>query len=228
MTSPSLLPESVPTKGIIALASAKGTGKTNLINSLIADQPKTLLAGHRISLIRNLCDRCGIYYRGDLDKQDGRFITDSGYTLRVGTCVDSLLAIDPDAFKGCDLVLDEVCQVLRHLLTSSTCNQQGKRPVLLMRFRQLIRSAKRIIIADADLDDGALRYIQQLRDDVDVHQKPFLIRNNYQAPGYPVRFIQAPDSSAITGEMLRDLRAGLRLYIATDSKRGSKRIHRPD
>ena len=220
-----LSPESVPDTGIIALASAKGTGKTNLINSLIADQPKTLLAGHRISLMRNLCDRCGIHYRGDLDRQGGRFLTDNAYTLRVGTCVDSLLAIDPDAFKGCDLVLDEVCQVLSHLLTSSTCNQQGKRPVLLMRFRQLIRSAKRVILADADLDDSALRYIQQLRDDVDT-TKPFLIRNDYQAPGYAVRFIQAPDSSTITGELLRDLRDGLRLYIATDSKRGSKRIHR--
>jgi len=220
-----LLPESVPDTGIIALSSAKGTGKTNLINSLIANQPKTLLAGHRISLLRHLCDRCGIHYRGDLDKQDGRFITGDGYTLRVGTCVDSLLAIDPDAFKGCDLVLDEVCQVLRHLLTSSTCNQQGKRPVLLMRFRQLIQSARRVILADADLDDSALHYIQQLRDEVDS-TKPFLIRNDYQAPGYPVRFIQAADSSAITGELLRDLKDGLRLYIATDSKRGSKRIHR--
>ena len=173
----------------------------------------------------NLCDRCSVYYRGDLDRQGGRFITGSGYTLRVGTCVDSLLAIDPDAFKGCDLVLDEVCQVLRHLLTSSTCNQQGKRPVLLMRFRQLIQSARRVILADADLDDSALRYIQQLRGEVDT-AKPFLIRNDYQALGYTVRFIQAPDSSSITGELLRDLKNGLRIYIATDSKRGSKRIHR--
>ncbi|WP_050766066.1 plasmid replication protein, CyRepA1 family [Synechococcus sp. PCC 7335] len=220
-----LSPESVPDTGIIALAAAKGTGKTNLINGLVADQPKTLLAGHRISLMRHLCERCGIHYRGDLDRQGGRFLTDSAYTLRVGTCVDSLLAIDPDSFKDCDLVLDEVCQVLRHLLTSSTCNQQGKRPVLLMRFRQLIRTAKRVILADADLDDSALRYIQLLRGDVDT-TKPFLIRNDYQAPGYPVRFIQAPDSSAITGELLRDLKDGLRLYIATDSKRGSKRIHR--
>ena len=222
-----LLAESVPVSGIIALASAKGTGKTNLIKNLIADNPKVLLAGHRISLLRNLCERCGIHYRGDLDKQGGRFIAGDGYTLRVGTCVDSLLAINPEAFKGCDLVLDEVCQVLRHLLTSSTCNQQGKRPVLLMRFRQLIQSARRVILADADLDDSALHYIQQLRGEVDgPNAKPFLIRNDYQAPGYPVRFIQAPDSSAIMGELLQDLKDGLRIYIATDSKRGSKRIHR--
>ena len=228
-----LTPDTFPTRGIIAIAAAKGTGKTNLINELVAHQPKVLLAGHRISLMRHLCDRCGIYYRGDLDKQDGRFITGSGYTLRVGTCVDSLLAIDPNAFAGCDLVLDEVCQVLRHLLTSSTCNQQGKRPVLLTRFRQLLQSARRIIIADTDLDDSAIRYIQQLRtQDHPNTELParfnqlFLIRNHYQAPGYAVRFIQAPDSSAIMAELLHDLKQGERVYIATDSKRGSKRIHR--
>ena len=228
-----LTPDSFPEHGIIAIAAAKGTGKTNLINELVAHQPKVLLAGHRISLMRHLCERCGIYYRGDLDKQDGRFITGSGYTLRVGTCVDSLLAIDPNAFAGCDLVLDEVCQVLRHLLTSSTCNQQGKRPVLLTRFRQLLQSARRIIIADADLDDSAIRYIQQLRTQDNPNtellrqaNQLFLIRNNYQAPGYAVRFIQAPDSSAIMGELLHDLKQGERVYIATDSKRGSKRIHR--
>ena len=225
--------DSFPERGIIAIAAAKGTGKTNLINTLVANQPKVLLAGHRISLMRHLCERCGIHYRGDLDKQDGRFITGSGYTLRIGTCVDSLLAIDPKSFTGCDLVLDEVCQVLRHLLTSSTCNQQGKRPVLLTRFRQLIQSAQRIIIADADLDDSAIRYIQQLRTQDNpntelLHQanQLFLIRNNYQAPGYAVRFIQAPDSSAIMAELLHDLKQGERVYIATDSKRGSKRIHR--
>ena len=233
-----LTPETIPASGILAIAAAKGTGKTNLINSLIEGQPKVLLAGHRISLLRNLCERCGVNYRGDLDKQAGRFITGSGYTLRVGTCVDSLLAIDPQSFSGCDLVLDEVCQVLRHLLTSSTCNQQGKRPVLLTRFRQLIQAARRVIIADADLDDHAIRYIQQLRTQPSDHQldtdatipsrtanQLFLIHNTYKPPGYAVRFIQAPDSSAITAELLHDLKQGLRIYIATDSKRGSKRIH---
>ncbi|MEL6854500.1 MAG: plasmid replication protein, CyRepA1 family, partial [Cyanobacteria bacterium J06607_13] len=233
-----LTPQTIPTAGILAIAAAKGTGKTNLINSLIADQPKVLLAGHRISLMRNLCERCGVNYRGDLDKQDGRFITGSGYTLRVGTCVDSLLAIDPQSFTGCDLVLDEVCQVLRHLLTSSTCNQQGKRPVLLSRFRLLLQAARRVIIADADLDDHAIRYIQQLRSQPSDHDldadatiphraanQLFLIHNTYKPPGYAVRFIQAPDSSAITAELLNDLKNGDRIYIATDSKRGSKRIH---
>ena len=74
-------------------------------------------------LMRNLCSRMGVNYRGDLDKVNGEFITAGGYTLRVGFVVDSLLAINPEKFRGCDLVIDEVVQVLRHLLTSSTCNR---------------------------------------------------------------------------------------------------------
>ena len=216
-----LSPESLPDSGIIAIASAKGTGKTKLIGGIIADQDKALLAGHRISLMRNLSERCGVNYRGDLDKQGGRFFNGDAYTLRVGTCVDSLLAFNPKDFAGCDLVLDEVVQVLRHLLTSKTCNKDGMRPVLLARFRELVQVARRVIIADADLDSKAIAYIQQLRGD---SGQAFLIRNDYQAPGYPVRFIEAPDASAITGELLKDIQAGKRIYIATDSKRASKRI----
>ena len=90
-----LSPESVPDTGIIAITSAKGTGKTNLIGGLIEGKDKALLAGHRISLMRNLSERCGVNYRGDLIKQGGQVKAGEAYTLRVGTCVDSLLAIAP-------------------------------------------------------------------------------------------------------------------------------------
>ena len=222
-----LQPESIPDQGIIAIASAKGTGKTKLIGSLIqainTEDDPVLLAGHRIALMRNLCSRMGVDYRGDLDKVNGEFITAGGYTLRVGFVVDSLLAINPEKFRGCDLVIDEVVQVLRHLLTSSTCNKDGKRPALLARLHQLIQVARRVIIADADLNNAAIHYIQELRAD---GGRVFLIRNDFQSEGYPVRFIEAPDASAITAELLLDLEAGAQVLIATDSKAGSKSLER--
>ncbi len=222
-----LQPESIPDQGIIAIASAKGTGKTKLIGSLIqsinTEDDPVLLAGHRIALMRNLCSRMGVDYRGDLDKVNGEFITAGGYTLRVGFVVDSLLAINPEKFRGCDLVIDEVVQVLRHLLTSSTCNKDGKRPALLARLHQLIQVARRVIIADADLNNAAIHYIQELRAD---GGRVFLIRNDFQPEGYPVRFIEAPDSSVITAELLLDLEAGEQVLVATDSKAGSKSLDR--
>jgi hypothetical protein len=222
----SLVLENLPERGIIAIESAKGTGKTKQIHELVKDAEKAIAGGHRIALMRNLSSRLGLDYKGDLDKVNGAFINGAGYTLRVGLCVDSLLSIDPSKFSDCDLILDEVVQVLRHLLTSSTCARDGKRPALLSRLRELIRLARRVIVADADLDNATLHYLKELRgDDTPI----FLVRNGYQSTGYPVRFIQSPDRTVITGELLteaQELPVGKVLFIATDSKGTSKAIAR--
>ncbi|MCC2695232.1 plasmid replication protein, CyRepA1 family [Nodularia sp. LEGE 04288] len=214
--------ETLPQQGIIALDSGKGTGKTKFIAKAIAHSDKALLAGHRISLVQNLCPRLKVDYRGDLDKFHGNFIKGGAYTLRIGFCVDSLLAIDPQKFAGCDLIIDEVVQVIRHLLTSSTCDKDGKRPALLARFAELIRIARRIIIADADLNNPTLNYIWELR----AEPAPiFLIRNDYQPQPYHVTFIQAKDKSPVINQLIADTRSlqtGKMLYVTTDSKATSK------
>ncbi|NJL20003.1 MAG: hypothetical protein HC895_02955 [Leptolyngbyaceae cyanobacterium SM1_3_5] len=139
--------------------------------------------------------------------------------------VDALLAIDPTQFKGCDLIVDEVVQVLRHLLTSSTCNRDGMRPLLLARFAQLVRSARRVIVADADLDNATLHYLQQLRGEED--NSVFLIRNDYQPQGYAVYSIDSPDSSALIAQLLsalNNLPPGKVLFVTTDSLQKSKHL----
>jgi hypothetical protein len=214
----------LPSTGILAIASAKGTGKTKLIYQFLEGVEKAIAAGHRIALMRNLAARLGLDYKGDLDKANGEFINGAGYSLRVGLCVDSLLSIDPSKFSGCDLILDEVVQIIRHLLTSSTCARDGKRPALLARFRELIQVARRVIIADADLDNATINYIQTLRGE---SQPALLIRNAYQPQGYQVRFIHAPDRSAISSDLLEDIRqleSGKVLFVAADSKNACKAI----
>ncbi len=140
--------------------------------------------------------------------------------------MDSLLAIDPNKFAGCDLILDEVVQVIRHLLTSSTCAKDGKRPALLARFRELVQSARRVIVADADLDNATLNYLNALRN---IDESIFLIQNAYQVEGYPVRFLQASDRTTIVGEIMTAVEAlasGKTVFVATDSKGTSKAIAR--
>ena len=213
----------IPTEGIIAIASPKGTGKTKLINQQITQSEKVLLASHRIALARHLGHRLNLDYRGDLDRVDGQFITGSAYTLRIGFCVDSLLAINPLHFQGCDLVIDEIVQVLRHLLTSSTCNHNGKRPALLARFQAILQTARRIIVADADLDDATLDYLLKLRDNAEL----FLLRNTHTLQGYPVQFLEAQDRTPICDRLLQDLNTlspHQVLYITTDSKGTSKTL----
>ena len=101
-------------------------------------EPRVIALGHRIALMRNLCDRMGLDYRSDLDEFRGQAINGSGITHRVGLCVDSLGRINPEEFAGGVVVIDEFMQVLRHLLLSNTCNQNGKRPALLARLGQVI------------------------------------------------------------------------------------------
>ncbi|MGB8699784.1 MAG: plasmid replication protein, CyRepA1 family, partial [Thermosynechococcaceae cyanobacterium] len=217
--------QDLPDTGIVAIASAKGTGKTKFIAEQVKDAEQAILASHRVALARHLCHRLNFDYRGDIDKvKGGDFIAGSAYTFRIGTCVDSLLAIDPEKFAGCDFIIDEVCQVLRHLLTSSTCNKDGKRPAILARFRALIQSAKRVIVADADLDNATLHYLQELRQD----ETPiFLIRNDHAGAGYPVLFVEAPDRTTLCEKLIRDIEAqepGQVIYMTTDSKTASKTL----
>lgn len=214
----------IPDTGIVALRSAKGTGKTNLIADLVSGGDETLALGHRIVLMRNLCRRLGVNYRGDIDRLNGEFIDGEGYTLRVGGCVDgTLLAIDPDKFRGCDLILDEFVQLMRHLLTSSTCNKDGARPVLLARFTQLVQAARRVIVADADLDKTFLDYIATLRSD---GAPVWLLVNDAQPQPWPITFIESPDASAATARLVGAVKAGKQVLVVTDSKAGSKRLNR--
>ncbi|WP_181357570.1 plasmid replication protein, CyRepA1 family [Stenomitos frigidus] len=219
-------PAQLPSEGMIALCSPKGTGKTKLIAALLAHQERVLSLTHRIALGRNLCTRTGLYYRGDLDKLKGQYIHASGYTLRIGSCVDGLLSLDPNQFAGGDLVLDEAVQLVRHLLTSSTCARDGKRPALLARFRALVKNAKRVLLADADLDNATLHYLQSLRGD---NAPVFLVKNDFEPAPYACRLLAAPDRTAITGALLGEiaqLPPGKVLFVATDSKATSKALHR--
>jgi hypothetical protein len=215
------IPDYIPKTGIVALQSAKGTGKTKAIAAIVAGTDKLALLGHRVSLVRNLCKVMKADFKGDLDMADGQFMTDSAYSARVGACVDSLLAFDPRQFVDCDLVIDEVEQVFRHLISGSTCNKDGKRSALLARLHILVKVAKRVIVADADLSDISLNYLQALRGDgADV----FLIKNEFQPEGYPTRFIVANNDVPIIQELLADVTKGNRVFVATDSKSSSKAI----
>jgi hypothetical protein len=213
--------DDLPQTGMIGIASPKGTGKTKCIAGMLKPSDTVALATHRVCLGRNLCSRIGIHWRGDLDKFKGQFIAGDAYTLQVGFCVDSLLAIDPEQFEGCVLVIDEVVQVLRHLLTSSTCRKDGKLPALLARLRQLVQVARQVIVADADLDDATLYYLSDLRGD---RQPVYLIRNDIKNEGYAVNFIQAPNDTPAIAKLVEAVQQHQKLFVSTDSKAASKRL----
>nr|WP_242037506.1 plasmid replication protein, CyRepA1 family [Coleofasciculus sp. FACHB-SPT9] len=210
----------VPDSGIVAIKSGKGSGKTKLIAQITDENPHLVSLTHRTFLGRSLAERLKYTWRTDCDKGLGYYLDSHGrQTWRIGSCVESLLSINPEKFVECDLVIDEVTQVLRNLLTSGTCNKDGMRPALLARLHWLIKVAKRIIIADADLDNFTLNYIRALRgDDAPV----YLIRNDYKSTGYPCTILDSPDHGAIMNYAVSAVQAGKRLLISTDSKGASE------
>ncbi|MFB2935831.1 plasmid replication protein, CyRepA1 family [Aerosakkonemataceae cyanobacterium BLCC-F154] len=208
----------LPQTGIIAIASGKGTGKTKLIAQVTAENERLLSLTHRIFLGRSLAERLGYTWRTDADKGNGYYIDENGYpTWRLGLCVESLLGIRPWQFLGATVVIDEVCQVFRALLTSSTCNKEGRRPAILARFEEIIKVAARVIIADADLDNFVVDYVKSLRGEDEV----FLIENQYQTPGYGCTIYDALDHSGMIADTVEMATGGKRLFIATDSLKSS-------
>jgi hypothetical protein len=211
----------IPDSGILVLASPKGTGKTKAIAERIQSSDRVIALGHRIALMRNLCDRMGLDYRRDLDEFQGQAINESGITHRIGLCVDSLSRIHAEEFKDGILVIDEFMQVLRHLLLSKTCNESGKRAFLIARFQAVIQAAKLIILADADAADIGINYIRALRDQP---TPVYLIQNLYKPQGFPVQFLQDTKEDEVIGQLLQDLGNGKRLFIATDSINASEAL----
>lgn len=208
----------LPQTGIIAVCSGKGTGKTKLIAQVTAEDERLLSLTHRIFLGRSLAERLGYTWRTDADKGNGYYIDENGCpTWRLGLCVESLLGIRPLQFMGATVVIDEVCQVFRALLTSSTCNKEGRRPAILAKFEQIIKVAARVIIADADLDNFVVDYVKALRGEDEV----FLIQNQYQTPGYACTIYNSLDHSAIIADTVEMATGGKRLFIATDSLKSS-------
>ncbi|XWK91792.1 MAG: plasmid replication protein, CyRepA1 family (plasmid) [Phormidium sp.] len=214
----------LPKTGIVGIISPKATGKTKLIASETRQLDELVSITHRIFLGRSLGGRLGYTWRTDADRGLGEWLDpETGEpTLKLGTCVESLLAIDANKFSEFDIVIDEAVQVIRSLLTSSTCNQDGRRPTLLARLTQLIRKARRVILADADLDDTTINYIKTLRGE----DSCYLVKNDYKLPGYDVELFVSPDDSSIICHAVKLANEGKKLLIQTDSKLATKLLER--
>ncbi len=213
----------IPDRGLLILASGKGTGKTNLLAQVLKDEPKVISLGHRIALQRNTCDRWSLNFKNDLDKIQGRFFSpDSGYTLRIGLCIDSILSISPEDVSGGILVIDEFMQVLRHLFLGQTCAKKGNRGALIEHLTHLIASARLVILADADACDAGINYIQQWRSDGD--QPPVLILNDHIGTSFDTTFLETRKIDDAYQRLTEDIGESNKTFVAIDSRVASTKL----
>ena len=172
-----LIPENTK---IVGIKSPQGTGKTEFLSQIVkkaiaANQP-VLVIGHRIKLVEQLCQRFGIKYITEIDKQDNN--------LALGLCIDSLHPYSQAEFlaenwQNALVIIDEVEQVLWHGLNSSTC--KDNRVNILKSFKELLgnvlNGSGQIFIADANLSDLSLDYLINL---TGLEIDPYIIQNNWQ------------------------------------------------
>ena len=174
---------------IVGIRSAKGTGKTQLLTQVVAKaiacKQKVLVIGHRVQLVKQLCQRFGLNYvigdypSGTLRERQN----DLGY----GLCIDSLHSysqaqFDPHQWTDSLVIIDEVEQVLWHTLNSATCKE--RRVEILKTFKTLVQnvmsSQGQLYLADADLSDISLDYLISLSG---LTVKPYIVNNSWQNNG---------------------------------------------
>jgi hypothetical protein len=229
--SQSTLSQVIPDRGIVAIVSGTGTGKTKLISKISTGA--ALAPGHRISLQRGLSDRLGLTYIEDADRGAGYFLDKQhNPTLRIGFCWDSVLAIPLDRYPSgsFDLILDEADQGLKHLISGATCNHDGKRPILLQRALELIKRAKRVILASATLSKRELALVRAIRGEDDP---VWILENTYQANRYPYTFCtgqrgvagsQSLSLHSAIAAMVQAIEQGKPILVATDQRKMCKQI----
>jgi hypothetical protein len=152
---------------LIGLRSPKGSGKTEWLSNLVAKAiyrgQRVIVICHREQLAIALANRFGIDYRTELRTSITRGLL--GYAL----CVDSLHPeanppFKPEEWEGALVVIDEVEQVLWHMLDSNTC--ANNRIAIIDSFKQLLLTAVgmggKVYLADADLSPIALDYLRSL------------------------------------------------------------------
>ncbi|PHJ57010.1 hypothetical protein VF06_36290 [Nostoc linckia z4] len=165
---------------LVVVVGGKGTGKTWLFEQWTKeaknDKQPVLSCVHRQSLAESLSSRLGLEYIQDIEGE----ITKKDF---ISLVIDSLWKIDVNKFKGGLILIDEVVQVIKHLLTSSTCS--SKRERIFRKLRELakvvVESKGQFVIADADADEDVIKFfIGLLGGDIE----PYIIFNEYAEKSY--------------------------------------------
>jgi hypothetical protein len=193
----------LPREGILALHGSKGSGKSKAIGDLIKGQ-KWLSITHLSSLGRDQAAGWGGVFVNDGDRHGSNLLKDGVPVNGGSVCVPSLLKVS--TVNADVLVLDEISATLEFLLISKLANKDGMRSLLLSEFYRRVRAARWVLIADADLSEEALEFIEWIRG-----EHAYLVKSERKALTYEATVIDGSKNVAIS--FLQD-----RIKPALDSK----------
>jgi len=205
---------SLPTQGLVALHGGKGTAKSEAIAMLVKLLPWLSLTALR-SVGRDQAAGFGGVFVNDGDRYGTRLLDENGQPANGGSvCIPSLLKVQ--RVQADVLILDETTAVAEFMLISKLANKDGMRSLLLAEFIRRVREAKLVILADADLTEEAIQWIESIRG-----ERCYLVRSDRKALTYQAFVIDGKKNDAIAMLQSRaDVTEGDQklIYINCDEK----------
>lgn len=210
---------------LIGIRSPKGTGKTELLITIVALRISlglpTILITHRIQLGQSICDRIGLDYVSEMNSGARTYF---GF----GLCVDSLhpesqAQFNAENWKDALVIVDECEQVFWHTLTASTEIKKHRTEVidqLGALFRNALTSTDGgVILLDADLSNLSIDFVLGLAE-IDI--KPWVVLNEWKPAG---RLVTSYEKSTQMLAVLEDeIRSGKRVFVITQSQKAKSKF----
>ncbi|MBW4429905.1 MAG: DUF3854 domain-containing protein [Nostoc desertorum CM1-VF14] len=204
-----------PEIGLVVLWSDMGTGKTELMRWWRDQNPdaRFLNNGHRVNLLKNLAERLRTAMYSDLG------YTGLAQAQALSITIDSLHKLNTQSLTyGC-IFIDEACQYLTHLLHSNTCKQH--RAAILEVLEYIVYNAPLVVIADAHMDDLTVDFFLAMRP---LGEVPYIIKNEWRNGERTIYWYEGDNSSALVAQISAALMQGLKVMVASDSKRFIKKL----
>ncbi|MBV7539074.1 hypothetical protein KW842_25220 [Duganella sp. sic0402] len=201
-------------ENLIYIKAPKGNGKTEFYKELVASFPESFsVVGlvHRRSLARTVSSRVDLQC----------YLDEGDLSNRLVISVDSLVRFDIENNQPYDILLiDESEQVFRHLIGETTEAQRGK---IFRTLIWLVRNAKKIICADADMTSDLTCYvIEKLRGSFQ-HESNNVTAILNQWPS--IREIDIYENKYhLISNMFDGINAGEKAYISVATKKLAEEI----
>lgn len=161
-----LIPEG---EQLIGLKAPMGSGKTHsmreLVGEILKENGSPILITHRIQLGQALAEKLGVHYLSEIKSEGER---SQALNSGLGLCIDSLhatskLRFHPYEWHKPSVIIDEVEQVIHHLIFSDTSVKKN-RDLIIRNLGELLKncinSGMRIVVADAHLTDVSLKFLR--------------------------------------------------------------------
>ncbi|NQZ65295.1 plasmid replication protein, CyRepA1 family, partial [Crocosphaera sp.] len=205
----------IPDNRLVGIKGPQNTGKTEQLSrrcrrAIKKGRPIFILS-HLENLARALGERLGVPYRTETDEQ-GRVL---GYALVTDSLRPKYKGFDADHWRGVEpiVILDECEQVIWHTLNGQT-DIKEYRVQVLKQLKKLLNQAYQIILADADLSDESIKFVQGL---LDEEVDPYIMVNDYQHEGWD--YFTFSSKLEWHSRLMKKAKSGKKLLILTAAQK---------